>query len=225
MPEVITKQILTGQILKQIAPSLSIDHANKLADGMAKILPVYGMYNKDVLPEFLAQLAHESIEFSAKTENLNYSAQAILNTWPSRFKTIAEAEPYARNPMRLANKVYNGRMGNAANSNDGWNFRGAGFLQMTGKESFIPYMNFKNAGKGYHFPPPQPATLESMVNLIRTDDEWAIDSACWEFAISKGLIDEAERGDMLTITKKINGGILGYQSRMNYYKKALQVFT
>jgi putative chitinase len=224
--------LLTGPKLKLICPTLSMSRAIKLADSMKKVLPIYGMYNEAVLPEFIAQLAHESIEFSAKEENLNYSAEALVRTWPSRFvlrkdsKDSAKriAEDYAHKPREIANAAYNGRMSNALGSDDGWNFRGSGFMQNTGKDSILPYLIFKKQGKGYKFDK-VPGDLFSIVGLLRTDDEWALDAACWEFAISKGLIDEAEKGDMITITKKINGGLIGLASRMMYYKRALNVFT
>ncbi|MCW3108441.1 MAG: glycoside hydrolase family 19 protein [Segetibacter sp.] len=215
---------ITGTLLKSIAPSLDISRANSLADSLNKITEVYDMNTIEVLPSFIAQLAHESIEFKAKAENMNYSAEAILKTWPKRFKTLEEAQPFARNPQALANKVYNGRMGNAADSDDGWNFRGSGFMQMTGKDAFLPYFDFKKAGKGFPLPE-APETIEEVVELIRTNDDWAIDSACWEFAICKDCIPKATAKDFLGITKAINGGTIGLDSRELYYKKALEVIA
>lgn len=215
---------LTGSQLKSIARSLDTDRANSLADSLNKITEVYDMNTVVVLPAFIAQLAHESQEFKAKAENLNYSAQAILRTWPSRFKTLEDAQPFARNPQALANKVYNGRMGNAAGSNDGWNFRGSGFMQMTGKDSFLPYFNYKKAGKGFPLPE-KPETPEEVVELLRTDDDWAIDGACWEFAVCKNCIPKANAKDFIGITKAINGGTIGLESRQDYYKKALEVIV
>lgn len=215
---------ITGALLKAIAPSLDILRANSLAAALNKITEVYGMNTPEVLPSFLAQLAHESNEFRDKAENLNYSAQAIVKTWPGRFKTIEEAQPFARNPHALANKVYNGRMGNASGSNDGWNFRGSGFMQMTGRDSFVPYFRYKKAGKGYQFDE-TPQSVEDVVELLRTNDEWAIDGACWEFAVCKDCIPKAEAKDFIGITKAINGGTIGLDSRIQYYQKALQAIT
>jgi len=215
---------ITGGLLKSIAPSLNTDRAQSLADILNEITVVYSMNTIEVLPAFIAQLAHESNEFKDKAENLNYSPQAILKTWPSRFKTIADATPFARNPQKLANKVYNARMGNAAGSNDGWNFRGSGFMQMTGKDSFIPYFKYKQEGKGFQFDK-KPATIEELVELIRTEDAWAIDSACWEFAVCKGCFPKAAAKDFIGITKAINGGTIGLDSRELYYKKAMSVIA
>ena len=82
----------------------------------------------------LGQAHHESGGFKRTTEGLYYSTpERIQAVWPSRFPTVASAEPYAKNPQGLANKVYNGRMGNLEGSSDGFNFAGKGFLQLTGK--------------------------------------------------------------------------------------------
>lgn len=216
--------VITGALLKSIAPSLDATRAESLASILNNITPVYDMNSAEILPAFIAQLTHESGEFKYKAENLNYSAQSIQKTWPSRFKTLEDATPFARNPQKLANKVYNGRMGNAAGSNDGWNFRGSGFMQMTGKDSFLPYFAYKQAGKGFQFDK-KPATIEELVELIRTDDAWAIDSACWEFAICKGCIPKAAAKDFVGITKAINGGTIGLDSREEYYKKAMELMA
>lgn len=210
---------ITGAGLRGVCPSLTLERAANLASLMNKIFPVYAITSKDIAEEFVAQLAHESIEFSAKTENLNYSSEAILRTWPTRFKTLKDTLPYTRNPKALANKVYNGRMGNKTGTDDGWNFRGAGFLQNTGKDSILPYYSFKKKGKGF----PMSEKIESpedVVGLLRTNDVWALDAACYEFAVSKALIDEAINDDFLKITKAINGGTIGMPSRLVYYERA-----
>lgn len=86
---------------------------------------------------FIAQMAHESGMIVGREENLNYSAARLTQVWPSRFPTIAAAEPYARNPEKLANKVYANRMGNRDEaSGDGWRFRGAGPGQLTGADNW-----------------------------------------------------------------------------------------
>lgn len=231
-PVNISASLLTGEKLRQIATSLTLSRANQLSDSIAKVCPLYGIYDKQVLPAFLAQVIHESNEFRDKVENLNYSAEALVKTWPSRFVLRAHssgsklriAENYAHKPKEIALAAYNGRMGNRVGSDDGWNFRGSGWLQMTGREAFQPYLDFKLKHKGYPFNI-LPSTLETLVEKIRTDDEWALDSACWEFAISKSLLDEARAGKFDQITKAINGGYIGKASRDAYYKKALQVLA
>src|SRR5688572_5216436 len=88
---------------------------------------------------FLAQVAHESGGFKRLVENLNYSADALVRTWPSRFDA-ATAKQYARQPERIANKVYAGRLGNGdETSGDGWRYRGRGYIQLTGQVNYADY--------------------------------------------------------------------------------------
>lgn len=82
----------------------------------------------------MAQVLHETGGLTVLVENMNYRAERIVQVWPSRFRTIEEATPYAHNPEKLANKVYGGRMGNT-HPGDGWRFIGRGLLQITGRES------------------------------------------------------------------------------------------
>lgn len=89
---------------------------------------------------FIAQMAHESMCFTRTAENLNYSAQRLCEVWPSRFPSLARAQPYARNPEALANKVYANRIGNGDEaSGDGWRFRGGGPLQLTGRDNWTRF--------------------------------------------------------------------------------------
>lgn len=92
--------------------------------------------------QFFANVHHETGGFSVAEENLNYSAERIVVIWPSRFKSIGDAAPYARNPRALANKVYGGRMGNIVHKDDGWNFRGRGALQLTGRNNYQAFSEY-----------------------------------------------------------------------------------
>src|SRR5450759_1825830 len=85
----------------------------------------------------MAQISHECGAGHDVVENLNYTASRMMQVWPSRFPTTASAEPYAGNPKALADRVYDGRMGNTAGSDDGWNFRGRGASQTTGREGYV----------------------------------------------------------------------------------------
>jgi putative chitinase len=96
----------------------------------------YGVKDSLVLAHLMAQISHECGAGHDIVENLNYKAERMTEVWPSRFKTVADAVPYAGNPKALANKVYNGRMGNRLGSDDGWNFRGRGGSQTTGREGY-----------------------------------------------------------------------------------------
>lgn len=209
--------LLTGSILKKICPSMSLDVANKQAALISSIAPIYGINTADILRELLANMAEESGEFSIKVENMNYTTpQRIVDVWPSRFNLTGQdgklnANNYTRNPKLLANTVYNGRMGNVTGTDDGYNFRGAGRLQMTGRETISKYAAYKNV------------TPEIAANNLQTDDKWAIDGACWEFAISLKLIPLAIGDNNFTkIVKLINGGFIGLPERQKYFERCKQ---
>ena len=89
----------------------------------------------DALAYILATAWGEA-KFTPQRENMSYSAARIREVWPSRFPTVADAKPYERQPVKLANKVYNGRLGNREGSNDGWDFRGGGLDQLTGRVNY-----------------------------------------------------------------------------------------
>ena len=97
------------------------------------------------LSHFLGQCAHESGNFKFTTENLNYSVKGLLSTFPKYFKQPGLAEAYARNPERIASRVYAGRMGNGVEGTaDGWKFRGRGYIQLTGKNNYSAFDKFVN---------------------------------------------------------------------------------
>jgi len=221
--------MITPEILKKVAPTLSKEKSVVITDAINNICPVYGISEPNILHEFLATILHESGEFKVNEEDLsNYRAPRMAVVWPTRF-AIKDArgkpiKPYKPNelafnlqkkPIEIANSVYGGRMGNDT-LNDGWTFRGRGFIQLTGKESYFSYFNFKKSGGGYAFEE-NPKTIEELLKLLLRDD-WSIDSACWEFAIDKKLIQAAANNDFKTVTKRINGGFIGYKDRVRYYE-------
>lgn len=199
---------LTPKQLRQVVPTLSEKRSAELVDKITYVCPRYGLDNPDTFHEFVANLAHESWGFRKKEENLSYTAERIVQTWPTRFKTVAEAKPFARNPKELAKKVYNGRMGNIYVT-DGWNMRGGGFMQLTGRDMYEAYRKYTAFD-----------TVENVANAVRTDDYYALDSACWVFSVVKGLNKLALADDMKTIVKRINGGYNGLADRMAYYERA-----
>jgi putative chitinase len=203
--------LLTGEILQKIVPTMKLERANEIAALINDICPKYNITNKDLLEEFLAQLIHESGGFRLKTENLNYSTDALLRVFSKYFKTRDEAQSFARNPEKIGNRVYSNRMGNGDEwSGDGFRYRGGGFIQLTGKDMYKAYANYVKK------------PLEETAHLVRTDDRYALDSACWFFTIVKGLLDEAMDDEFLLITKRINGGTNGLHDREYYYQRAKQ---
>lgn len=147
---------------------------------------------------FIGQCMHESGGFKFLRENLNYSAKALMNTWPSRFPDADTAEKYARQPEMIANKVYSGRMGNTEDG-DGAKFIGRGLIQLTGKDN---YMAFGEAiGED----------LVANPQLVE-QPRYAALSAGW-FWNKRGLNALADAMDIETLTKRINGGNIGIDDR------------
>jgi putative chitinase len=159
---------------------------------------------------FIAQCAHESAGFTRRIENLNYSGDRLPVIFPKYFPDEVLARSYHRQPEKIANKVYANRMGNGpTESGDGWKFRGRGYIQLTGKD------NYTKCGK------------DIGVDLIATPEyleapTGAIASAIWYWNTRK-LSELADDADMVTITKRINGGTHGLNERLSYYQRALDV--
>jgi putative chitinase len=157
---------------------------------------------------FIGQCAHESANFKTLQENLNYSAEGLMKTWPSRFPTKDVADQYARQPAKIAGKVYNGRMGNSTEE-EAAKYLGRGLIQLTGKEMYA------NCGPSIG------------VDLIGNPDwllnpKYAALSAGW-FWNKKGLNALADAEDFETMTKRINGGLIGLDDRKAKIAKALSV--
>lgn len=163
------------------------------------------------LAAFIAQVGHESGNLSTLTENLSYSADGLMKTWPARFDAAKAAE-CARKPEKIANVVYSSRMGNGSEaSGEGWMYRGRGLIQCTGKANYDAFS--------------QACGINAVANPDSlTQPTNAALSAGW-FWSSKGLNAYADRQDFLTITKRINGGTTGQAERERLYKKALIVLS
>ena len=159
---------------------------------------------------FFAQTAHESGEFKIFTENLNYSTKGLLTTFKKYFINEATAQPYERNPEKIANRVYAGRMGNGlSTSGDGWKFRGRGALQLTGKENYKAFSDY--LGKPEIMTNPDlVATTYSFESAMFFFDKNKLWSIC-----DQGITDAA----ILSLTKRINGGTHGLEDRTNKTKK------
>jgi putative chitinase len=157
---------------------------------------------------FIGQCMHESGGFKFLKENLNYSASALMRTWPSRFPDMDTAEKYERNPEKIANKVYGGRMGNTEEG-DGAKYIGRGLIQLTGKE------NYANCGLGLG------------VDLLGHPDwlsnpKYAALSAGW-FWNKRNLNSAADAMDIEGMTKKINGGSIGIADRTAKINKVFDI--
>lgn len=162
-------------------------------------------------PMFLAQIGEESGQFRWVVEDLDYSAQALLNVFPNYF-TPEQANEYARNPERIANRVYANRMGNGDEaSGDGWKYRGRGFLQLTGKNNYLACGTYLG------------------IDLITNPDylsqlPGASDSAAW-YWLTNNLNTYADQQNVVECTKLINGGLNGLNVREQYYNTAVSIMV
>jgi len=157
---------------------------------------------------FMGQCAHESGNFKTLQENLNYSAEGLMKTWPSRFATKEIADQYARNPAKIAGKVYNGRLGNTSEEEASM-YLGRGLIQLTGRE------NYANCGTALGI------DLIGNPNLL-IEPKYAALSAGW-FWNKKGLNGLADTSDFETMTKRINGGLIGLEDRKAKIAKTLSI--
>ena len=162
---------------------------------------------------YLAQVLHESAFLSAKTENLNYSADGLLKTFPKYFKTRAEAEAYARQPEKIANKVYANRYGNGNEaSGDGWRYRGRGLIMLTFKANYEEFSKYDLCTEPVLKNPDKVAT-------------YPLDQVCAMWYWEKKKINEpADRGDIDEVTKRVNGGTNGLAQRKVIYRRLCNEF-
>ena len=159
---------------------------------------------------FIGQCMHESGGFKFLKENLNYSAKALMATWPSRFPDMDTAEKYERQPEKIAGKVYNGRMGNTS-PEEAAAFIGRGLIQLTGKD------NYKAFGE---------AIGEDLVSTPQLVEQprYAALSAGWFFN-KRNLNALADVMDIETMSKRINGGTIGMADRIAKINKVFDLLT
>lgn len=158
------------------------------------------------LAHFLAQCGHESGGFRLTQENLNYSAQGLKNIFPRYFPGNL-SESYARNPQKIASKVYGGRMGNGPESSgEGYKFRGRGYIQLTGKDNYTAF------GKAIN------EDITSNPDLVST--KYPLLSAAWFFSKNclKKCVDDSN-ATVTSVTKCVNGGTIGLADRLKHFKE------
>lgn len=161
------------------------------------------------LAHFISQCAHESGNFKATVEGLNYSTEALMRTWPKRFPAEL-AKQCARNPEKIANVAYANRMGNGpAESGDGYKYRGRGYIQLTGKINYAAFSKFVS-----------PDDVVATPELVAT--KYPLLSAAWfwnNIALNKKADKGATDDVVKEITQAINGGQNGYDDRLAKFKK------
>jgi putative chitinase len=197
--------------LKQIVPNNP--HISDWYNALVAILPEYDIETELRVAAFLAQCAHESGNFRFITENLNYRWQTLRKIFPKYFPDDAIAQHYANMPNRqeaIANRVYANRMGNGSEeSGDGFKYRGRGLIQLTGKT------NYENYAMSLEI------DVDEAVEHLKTF-EGCVQSAAWFWDENK-LNTFADRKDIVTLSKRINGGTIGMADRIKHYNHALHI--
>jgi len=203
--------ILTIEQLRQLLPRNR--YVANWHDALSKLLPDYSIDTPQRIAAFIAQCSHESGGFTALKENLNYKAATLRKIFPKYFPDDDSANRYANAPNKqqaIANKVYSNRMGNGdEHSGDGYKFCGRGLIQLTGRDNYT------------WFAASLSISVEEATEYLETF-EGAAQSACW-FWETNNLNRWADAGDIVNLTKKINGGTIGLEDRIKHYEHALHV--
>ena len=200
----------TPQQLSAIVPNNPyIDH---WFEAISEILPEYGITTRPRVAMFIAQCAHESGGFRAIKENLNYRPASLVALFKKYFD-LPTATQYCSQPNKqeaIANRIYANRMGNGNEaSGDGYRYCGRGLIQLTGKNNYTLFAGSLEMA------------VEDVPEYLATF-EGAVQSACW-FWETNNLNQWADKGDVLTATKRINGGTIGLEDRIKHYNHALHV--
>lgn len=201
--------MVTLEILQKLCPKTKASILSGYIDPINNVGKYYNMFdNVKRIASFLAQVAHESGGFNFTKENLNYSADGLQKVFGKYFPNADTATAYARQPEKIANKVYANRMGNGDEaSGDGYKYCGRGLIQLTGKNNYTKYAAAVKK------------ELTEAVSYLETP-AGAVSSAGW-FWSTNNLNDYADKGDIIGMTKRINGGTNGLDDRTALYNTAL----
>jgi putative chitinase len=199
--------VITEAQLKRLFPNAKDATIKAFAAKAPALFKEFGLSEKRVRIEyFLAQIAHETGGLTRSVENLAYTAKRIVEIWPTRFATIASAEPYANNPEKLANKVYSNRMGNGTpESGDGYRYRGRGYIQITGKDNY----RITGGVAGIDL-------VSQPERAILTSDALRVACAYWKSKNLNPLCDERKFEE---VTRRINGALIGLDDRKVWLAK------
>ena len=201
---------LSQEQLQQMLPNNR--YAAQWHEALLSVLPNYDITTPLRIAAFIAQCSHESGQFTVLEENLNYRAETLTRLWPNRFPPDVAARYVAMSNKQeaIANRAYCNRMGNGDEaSGDGYKYRGRGLIQLTGKDN---YVSFSLSEDNEALIKPE---LVSQPNL-------AVQSACW-FWKNNNLNRFADVGDIVGLTRAINGGYNGLEERKKYYENALRI--
>ena len=197
---------MTPDLLKQLCPA--IKDPISWSDSLNKYLPS-DFTNQDNAM-FIAQVSHESLDFNALEENLNYSADRLMQVFPRYFRGV-DVNRYARTPRAIGSRVYANRMGNGDEaSGDGYKYRGRGLIMITGKYNYSDLSKFLFNDD----------TLIDDPDQLLTND-LAVQSALWFW----GQMNLQGNTDIQYVTRKINGGLNGLDDRQRRYDRALRILA
>lgn len=199
-------------LLQSLCPRTKITVLGQYAPALNDVMNYYEMDSPQRIAGFLSQIIHESGAFNLTKENLNYSADGLRKTFGKYFPTMELANQYARQPEKIANRVYANRMHNGDEaSGDGYRFCGRGLIQITGRENYTKFAAVLDM------------SLDSCVIYMETP-EGACSSAGW-FWDTNQLNDYCDSGDFITLTKRINGGTNGIDDRRRVYDQAISLLN
>ncbi len=202
---------LTREQLKELLPKNP--YLDYWHSALAQLLPDYEINTAQRIAAFVAQCSHESGGFMVLKENLNYRPTSLRKLFPKYFPTDELANEYCSRPNKqeaIANRIYANRMGNGPEeSGDGYKYCGRGLIQLTGKDNYT------------WFAASLDISVEEASEYLQTF-EGAAQSACW-FWETNNLNQWADKNDILTLTKRINGGTIGLDDRIKHYNHALHV--
>lgn len=201
--------MITVSQLKQLLPKNPyVEHWHH---ALEQLFPDYDINTPKRMAAFIAQCSHESGGFMILKENLNYKPATLRKLFPKYFPTDELAQQYCSKPNKqeaIANRIYGGRMGNGdEHSGDGYRFCGRGLIQLTGRSNYQAFADSLEM------------KIEDVPEYLATF-EGAAQSACWFWETNK-LNQWADAGDILTLTKRINGGTIGLADREHHYALAL----
>jgi putative chitinase len=203
--------MVTDTQLRKLFPGAKDATVKAFAAKSKSLFKEFGISDRAIRKEyFLAQIAHETGGLTRSVENLNYSAQRMVEIWPTRFPTIESAKPYVGDPEKLANKVYANRMGNGPpESGDGYRYRGRGYIQITGKDGYR--QTGIHAGVDL---------LGKPERAIETDTALRVACGFWKWKDLNPLCDARKFEE---VTRRINGALIGLDDRLDWLKKVRNV--
>jgi putative chitinase len=205
--------MITVEQLAQLLPGNK--YVAEWHEALIQLFPDYGIDTPQRIAAFISQCAHESANFTAIKENLNYRWETLRKIFPKYFPTDELAKQYASLPNKqeaIANRVYGNRMGNGPESSgDGYRYCGRGLIQLTGKNNYQAFADSLEM------------SIDDVPEYLATF-EGAAQSACW-FWETNNLNRFADAGDVKGLTRAINGGYIGLDDRIKHYNHALHVLN